>query len=152
MYLVSDATSFDAISNDEARWSDDKGMRATVQAGLGLFIHTGGDGTIRHEVRVLDRDDLALGSHEYKNLTSSAAPVLLALPSGRLRLGQPRGKTEECLDVEVEPGIYRVALYNLDYGKKCVVTAARVGLESAMNPVPEAEPRYGQSIGGILVT
>ncbi len=152
MYLISDAVSFDTISNDDTRWSDDKGMRATVQAGLGLFIYTGADGTTRHEVRVVDRDDLALGSREYKNLTSSCDPVLLALPSGRLRLGQPMAKSEDCLEVEVEPGVYRVALYNLSYGDKCVVIAARTDLESAMNQPPESEPRYGQSIGGILAT
>jgi hypothetical protein len=90
MYLISDGTNFDTISNDNTRWSDDKRMRATVQAGLGLFIYTGADGTIRHEVRVVDRDDLALRSREYKNLTSSSDPVLLALPSGRLRLGPHR--------------------------------------------------------------
>lgn len=152
MYLISDGTNFDTISNDDTRWSDDKGMRATVQAGLGLFIYTGADGTIRHEVRVVDRDDLALGSREYKNLTSSSDAVLLAVPSGRLRLGQPLAKREECLEVEVEPGVYRVALYNLEYGEKCVVIAARTNLQSAMNQRPEAEPRYGQSIGGILNT
>ncbi|MBX3189684.1 MAG: hypothetical protein KF819_21850 [Labilithrix sp.] len=152
LYLVSDETSFDTISHDDSRWADDEGMRATVQAGLGLFIYTGADGTTRHEVRVVDRDDLALGSREYKNLTSSSAPVLLALPSGRLRLGQPLAKRDECLEVEVEAGVYRVALYNLSNGEKCVVIAARTNLESALNQLPESEPRYGQSIGGILNT
>ena len=32
MYLISDATNFETISNDDTRWFDDKGMRATVQA------------------------------------------------------------------------------------------------------------------------
>lgn len=152
MYLISDGTNFETISNDDSRWSDDKGMRATVQAGLGLFIHTGADGTTRLEVRIVDRDDLALSSRDYKNLTSSSDPVWLALPSGRLRLGQPLAKREDCLEVEVEPGVYRIALYNLSDGEKCVVLAARTNLESALNPLPESEPRYGQSIGGILNT
>jgi hypothetical protein len=52
---MSDAASFDTLSNDDARWSDDKGMRATVQAGLGVFIYAGADGSTRHEVRVVDR-------------------------------------------------------------------------------------------------
>ncbi len=99
MYLIGDGTSFDAISNDHGRWSDDKGMRATVQAGLGLFIYTGADGTIRLEVRVVDRDDLALGSREYENLSSSAEPVgecqsrcrllLMATSDGDLRRRAP---------------------------------------------------------------
>lgn len=129
LYLMSDGASFDTISNDHGRWSDDKGMRATVQAGVGLFIYTGADGTIRLEARVVD-----------------------ALPSGRFRLGQPLAKSEECLEVDVDPGVYRVALYNLSYGEKCVVIAARTDLEIATNQQPESEPRYGQSIGGILNT
>ncbi len=84
------------------------------------------------------------------SLTQGA--VLLALPSGRIRLGQPLAKSEECLEVDVEAGVYRVALYNLSYGEKCVVVAARTDLESAVNQPPESEPRYGQSIGGILDT
>jgi hypothetical protein len=152
MYLVSDGSSFDTISNDHAHWSDDKGMRVTVQAGLGHFIYTGADGTIRLEVRIVDRDDLALGSREYKNMDASAEPALLAIPSGRFRAGQPGAKSEECLEVAVKPGVYRVALYSLSYGEKCVVVAARTDLESAMNPVLEFEPRYGQSVGGILST
>jgi hypothetical protein len=152
LYLISDGTSFDTISNDHGRWSDDKGMRATVQAGLGLFIHTGADGAIRLEVRVVDGDDLALGSREYETLSSSAEPVLLALPSGRFRLGQPLAKSDECLEVDVEAGVYRVALYNLSCGETCVVVAARTDLENALNQPPESEPRYGQSIGGILAT
>jgi hypothetical protein len=164
MYLLSDGNNFDTISNDDARWSDDRGMRGTVQAGLGLFIYTGADGTIRLEVRVVDGDELALGAREYKNLTSSAEPAILAVPSGRLRLGQPLATREECLEVAVEPGVYRVALYSLSYGEKCVVVAARTALGSAITQVrprplprieeqlPESPPRYGQSVGGILHT
>jgi hypothetical protein len=109
MFLIADETNFDAISNDHTRWSDDRGMRATVQAGLGLFICTGADGAARHEVRIVDRDDLALGSQEYKQLTSSAEPVSLALPSGRLRLGPPVATSAECLEVDVAPGVCRNA-------------------------------------------
>ena len=59
---------------------------------------------------------------------------------------------EECLEVAVDPGVYRVALYSLDHGEACVVIAGRTDLESARNPPPASEPRHGQSIGGILVT
>ncbi len=73
MYLVSDGNNFETISNDDGRWADDKGMRGTVQAGLGLFIYTGADGTIRLEVRVVDGESLALGPREYTNLASSTS-------------------------------------------------------------------------------
>jgi hypothetical protein len=164
MYLVSDGNNFETISNDDGRWADDKGMRGTVQAGLGLFIYTGADGTIRLEVRVVDGESLALGPREYTNLASSTEPVVLAVPSGRLRLGQPLAMREECLEIAVEPGMYRVALYSLSCGERCVVVAARTDLGSARTQVrprplprieeqlPESEPRYGQSIGGILRT
>jgi hypothetical protein len=152
MYMISDAHTFDEISDDDKQWSDDKGMQATVHAGQGLFISTGADGWVRHELRVVDGDDLALLSREYKDLSSSAEPVLLAVPSGVVRLGQPLANAEECLDVKVEPGVYRVAMYNLKYGEKCVIVANRTDLGNALNELPNGATRYGQSTAGILVT
>jgi hypothetical protein len=150
MFLLSDGGAFDAISEESDAWSDDKGMAATVRAGRGLFICTGGDGWDRCEIRILDRDELVLLSAEYKNLTTSAEPVLLNVPSGAMRLGQPMAKPDECLEMKIEPGVYRVALHSLKYGEKCIAVAARTNLADANNTLPDASPRYGHNCPGIL--
>lgn len=149
LYFVADAKTFDAISEDESLWSDDDGMRATVQSGRGVFIYTGSDGLVHHEIRLVD-GDLSLSPREYDMLTSSSEPVLLSVPSGVLRVGEPY--PVDPLELAVEPGVYRVALYNLDCGERCIIVAVRTPLADATNTLPEERARYGQSTPGILIT
>jgi hypothetical protein len=149
-YLLSDRAVFDAVSDDDAAWFDDKGVAATVRAGRGLFVRTGGDGWSRLVIRVLDRDDLVLRPAEYENLNASAEPVLLDVPSGVMSFGQPMAKPEECLEVAVAAGVYRVALHALKHGETWLAIAARTEATEATNEVPDGLVRYGRSRPGIL--
>jgi hypothetical protein len=100
----------------------------------------------------LDRDELVLLSGDYKNVTSSADPALLDVSLGVLRLGQPMAKADECLELKVEPGVYRIGLHSLKHGEKWIAVAARTDLAEATNTLPDSPPRYGHSLPGILAT
>jgi hypothetical protein len=71
-----------------------------------------------------------------------------ALPSDHELLEIWLGEVE----LSVDPGVYRIAMYNLKGGAKCVTVATRTEELTAKNELADGASRYGQSLPGRLMT
>lgn len=136
MFMVCDAESFEDLS-DPAHSFGDHAIDATTRSGRALFISTSCDGATRHEIRIADGAEPSLLDKELKKLTSSTNPQLLHVSSGTIRVGAPGASRHQCLELEAQPGTYRVALHNLGLGTKVDIVACRTDLALASNESPE---------------
>ncbi len=102
---------------------------AWMQAGERLIFTTGGDGTYRFEIRLIDALEPVLEAKEYARITGATPTLVLAFPTGRLGIASlhdmvvPWGARAVAnrTELRVEPSNHKVCVYGKSSGDITVV-------------------------------
>ncbi len=106
---------------------DEDGLAEMEKQSRGLFVSTGGDGTFKGKLRLIDSTEPVLEKDEYKKMEDSYEGTI-EVKTGEVKmadlwdLDQPRG-----ISLKLEPGKYKVGVYFFDNSKFCDYIAVLCG-------------------------